>query len=56
MEREPHAEPDLSGGLHCIALYHPLRSFYCDPFINEYLSVCSRELVTMPLQVFKDGY
>lgn len=29
-------------GLHCIALYQPLRGFYCDLHINERLSVCSR--------------
>lgn len=37
--------PMLSGisvvGSHCIALYQPLRGFYCDLHINEYLSVCS---------------
>lgn len=40
--KRPHAERDLSGGLHCIALYQPLRGFYCDLHINEHLSVCSR--------------
>lgn len=29
-------------GLHCVALYQPLRGFYCDLHINEHLSVCSR--------------
>lgn len=40
--KQPHAEGDLSGGLHCIALYQPLRGFYCDLHVNEHLSVCSR--------------
>lgn len=41
--KPPHAERDLARRLHCMALYQPLRGFYCDLHINEHLSVCSRE-------------
>lgn len=45
MEPPPSLPTRLSPmlrGIYCIALYLPLRGFYCDLHINEHLSVCSR--------------